>query len=464
MIKKNERSNNNFIKISENKRYFIKNLKPFVWMGDTAWELFHRLNREEACKYLKIRAKQGFNVIQAVVLAENDGLKTPNVYGEVPFLDLSPDKPNEKYFEHVDFIVNKAEELDLQIAMLPTWGDKIDSIIPGAGPVVFNTKNAENFGEFLGKRYQDKPVIWILGGDRFIDNLEVLEIWRAMARGIRKGDQGNHLISFHPRGGNSSANWLHHEDWLDFNMYQSGHGKPFIEVYEYAQSNYVLSPIKPVLDAEPAYEDIPISFWEFTNWEGPIVVPEHVLDKHGLIKEKAYFEKGYFIDYDIRVLAYWNFLSGVCGFTYGNNAVWQMFKKGMPISVPCLYDWYDSLNRPGANQMIHVKKLFETYSILKLIPDQSIIFGTNYRDDMHIRAARANDNSFALVYLSQGQSVSILLKNLKGPDIVAKWYNPREGTMTIINDLKKTDIETFNPPSSGLGNDWMLVLECSSRI
>ena len=44
--------------------------EPFFWLGDTAWELFHRLDLAEAERYLDARAEQGFNVVQAVVLAE----------------------------------------------------------------------------------------------------------------------------------------------------------------------------------------------------------------------------------------------------------------------------------------------------------------------------------------------------------------------------------------------------------
>ena len=63
-------------------------------------------------------------MIQAVVLAELDGLNTPNAYGEKPLVNNDPTKPNEKYFTHVDYIVNKAAKLGLIIAMLPSWGDK----------------------------------------------------------------------------------------------------------------------------------------------------------------------------------------------------------------------------------------------------------------------------------------------------------------------------------------------------
>src|SRR6185295_9859011 len=69
--------------------------KPFFWLGDTAWELFHRLSREEAGRYLANRARLRFTVIQAVVLAELDGLHAPNAYGERPLVDDDPTKPNE---------------------------------------------------------------------------------------------------------------------------------------------------------------------------------------------------------------------------------------------------------------------------------------------------------------------------------------------------------------------------------
>jgi hypothetical protein len=55
------------LKVSENKRFLVTaDGQPFFWLGDTAWELFHRLNREEAERYLKNRADLRFTVIQAV--------------------------------------------------------------------------------------------------------------------------------------------------------------------------------------------------------------------------------------------------------------------------------------------------------------------------------------------------------------------------------------------------------------
>lgn len=459
--KNNDIKDEKFLTVSKNGRYLQQsNGKPFLYLGCTAWELFHKLNREEATEYLSNRAEKGFTVIQAVVLAELDGLRVPNAYGDLPLIDLDPAKPNEKYFEHVDFIVNKAGELGLFIGMLPTWGDKVPNVIGGDGPVVFTPENARVFGAFLGKRYKDKSIIWILGGDRNVDNDTAFQIWKNMAEGLKEGDGGRHLISYHPRGVHSSSYWLHNEEWLDFNMYQTAHFHRFQKVYENAMHDYGLLPVKPTIEAEPAYEDIPMEFWTF-DWQSPEVY-KAAIDSNNLLRKKEIFKKGFFTDYDIRVHAYWDLLSGACGYTYGNNAVWQMFRKGDKVVIPCLYDWRGSLDRPGANQIRHIPKLFENRDFSKLIPDQSVIYGKNYKDNNHIRAAVASDGSFLIAYMAQGQPVTIVMKKIRGPEVNAWWYNPRNGSTLPAGEYGNSGFIKFTPPTSGIDNDWILVLDDKS--
>ncbi len=234
------------IQVSTNKRFLMhKDGTPFFYLGDTAWELFHRLNREEAETYLENRRKKGFTVIQSVVLAELDGINTPNAYGDKPLINNNPTKPNEAYFKHVDFIVNQAEKKGLFIGMLPTWGDKVTKAW-GVGPVVFTNENldaAHQFGKFLGNRYKNKPnIIWILIGDRNAKDYE--PIWRSMAKGLRDGDAGKHLITCHPQGGHSSSEWFHNDSWLDFNMLQSGHASLDNPNYNAIAKDYNRKPTK----------------------------------------------------------------------------------------------------------------------------------------------------------------------------------------------------------------------------
>jgi hypothetical protein len=54
-----------------------------------------------------------------------------------------PTKPREAYFKHVDYIIDRAAELGLYIALLPTWGDKLAKERWGEGPEIFNADNAK---------------------------------------------------------------------------------------------------------------------------------------------------------------------------------------------------------------------------------------------------------------------------------------------------------------------------------
>jgi hypothetical protein len=47
------------LRVSDNHRFLVTTSgAPFFWLGDTAWELFHRLTREEARFYFAARQRQ----------------------------------------------------------------------------------------------------------------------------------------------------------------------------------------------------------------------------------------------------------------------------------------------------------------------------------------------------------------------------------------------------------------------
>jgi len=178
------------IRVSHNHRFLVHpDGTPFFYLGDTAWELFHRCTLHEAEMYLRDRAAKGFTVIQAVALAELDGLTLPNPNGDLPLIDHDPSRPNEAYFRHVDAIVDLAAALGLYIGLLPTWGDKWHRLW-GVGPEIFTPENARTYGRWLGQRYKDAPIIWILGGDRPVESETHRLILRAMARGAAGGRWG----------------------------------------------------------------------------------------------------------------------------------------------------------------------------------------------------------------------------------------------------------------------------------
>ncbi|MEL6192390.1 MAG: glycoside hydrolase family 140 protein [Bacteroidota bacterium] len=431
------------LKVSDNQRFLVtEDGKPFFWLGDTAWELFHRCDREEADHYLETRASQGFTVIHAVALAELDGLHDPNPYGETPLIDDDPSNPNPKYFEHVDYIIAKADELGMYVALLPTWGDKLFKAGWGIGPEVLNADNAEALGKWMGERYKERDnIIWVMGGDRNPrEGSDDIAVWNAMAKGVTEGvgSAEEALITFHPQpsrpGG--SSNWFHQEEWLDFNMHQTGHC-PNQPTYEIMAHDYNLSPTKPVLDGEPLYEDHPNCF----NAK----------------------ELGHSVPSDIRRIIYWNVFAGSFGHSYGCHAVWQMFTNDKdPINYP-LRPWKEALQLPLANQMKHLKNLMLSRPFLSRIPDQSMVISKQEDDETYVIATRDSEGSYAMIYFPTGKTIELDLTNLNGDMVSGWWYDTRTGVSFQAASYPTDKMVDIMPPSQGKGNDWVLVLDAQEN-
>jgi hypothetical protein len=421
------------LKVSDNRRFLtFSDGQPFFWLGDTAWELFHRLNREDAEYYLENRRQKGFTVIQAVVLAELDGLNTPNPYGEKPLHGNDPRRPNERYFEHVDFIIRTAHEKGLFIALLPTWADKVNAR-RGNPNVIFDRENARVYGQWLGSRYRNQPnIVWVLGGDREAEGYE--ELWASMAEGLRAGDGGAHLKTFHPYGRRSSSEWLHEAQWLDFNMIQTGHSQRDNPSYEFIRMDYRRKPVKPVLDGEPRYENHPV------DWKPAVF--------------------GWFDEYDARQAAYFALFAGAFGHTYGCHDVWQMLEPGRAPIGFARGQWKTSLDLPGAFQMGHVRRLMESRPMLDRIPDQGLA-GVGFGGDS-VHSTRGLD--YAFVYSASGRRFTVEMGRIRGERVKAWWFDPRTGKATPAGEFANHGFQEFDPPGEPeRGNDWVLILDDASR-
>ncbi|MFT3934037.1 MAG: glycoside hydrolase family 140 protein [Chitinophagaceae bacterium] len=416
----------------------------FFWLGDTGWELFHRLKKEEVENYLENRRRKGFNVIQAVALAEFDGIHKANQYGEAPLKNADPLQPNEKYFVWMDTVINIAKRKGLFIGLLPTWGDKVTEKW-GAGPAVFNKDNAYAYGAWIGKRYAAYPnIIWILGGDRpaVKDSNDWRPIWRAMAKGILDATDNKALITYHPQGGKKSTSQIiHNEDWLNINMFQSGHGDGHdVTAWEWVARDRALSPTKPTLDAEPNYEDHPVNPWPTWN-------PAN----------------GYFNDYDVRKQTYRTVFAGACGVTYGHHSVWQFWSPREEVINHAKMYWTEAIDRPGAFQVGYLRRLIESRGILNRIPDDAVIVEGQGEKGAHMVAFRDGDNNYGMVYLPIGKTITVNGSFIAADKIMAWWFNTRTGKATKIGLQNKSDKMQFTPPATGEGNDWVLVLDNPSK-
>jgi hypothetical protein len=435
------------LKLSENKRFLIKeDGTPFFWMGDTGWEMIHKLSKQEAVYYMQNRADKGFNVIMTVILSEMNGATTPNAEGALPLIDLDPSKPNEAFFKHLDYLVNEAKKLNLYLALLPTWGahieDKAHPLFENIAP--FTEQNAEAYGAFLGNRYQnDYNIVWIIGGDRSPIGNE--KKWAALAKGIRSGGS-QHLISYHPVGGETSSTSKELALLLDFNMIQSGHERIANSNYAMIKNDYDLPEVKPVMESEPNYEEAAIGF-DPSN--------------------------GRFTDFHVRNASYWSVFAGGFGINYGHNSIWQMYapQKGKAVVWP-LRTWKEALDAKGSGQLRHLKNLMLSRPYLNRIPDQGLTSQPQTERTNHIQITRdgtagKKDASYIMVYYAYLNNTPIKTDCILHETLRAWWYNPRNGEAILIGELLNKG--SFSIPWSKritedeIGPDWVLVIDDASK-
>ncbi len=414
------------LRVSDNRRFLITDQgAPFFWLGDTAWELFHRLTPDEAERYLTTRARQGYTVVQAVALAEHE-FEKPNRQGDLPLIDLDPRQPNEPYFAHVDTVIRRANQLGMYVALLPTWGDKWNQKW-GGGPEIFTPENARDYGEYLGRRYREMGVIWLLGGDRPVETDAHRAVIEAMAEGVRAGDGGKHLIGFHPVGQQSSSMPFPDAAWLDFHMYQTGHSRGR-DTWKMIEADYALQPPRPCVDGEPGYEDHPSDFSA---------------------------ENGYLDAADVRRFAYWAVFAGAFGHTYGCHDIWQFYDSShKPISA-ARTDWREAIELDGARQMGLLRTLIEERPFESRIPDQSIIVGDPGTGLTHVQATRDADGTWAMVYFPSPRPVALDVRALCLP-LTATWLDPATGECVEAGRIEAGGAHEFEPSAGG---DRVLLLD-----
>lgn len=404
---------------------------PFLWIGDTAWELFYRLQAKaqdghDLDEYLADRAQRGFTVVQAVLVDELDysrGLGCAQ-NGATPFHDLDPQCPVEAYWEWVDHVVSRAEDHGIYLVLLPVWGNWVNE------QNLFEQGSALAYGRFLGKRYRRRPnVIWMLGGDRTVDATQRV-IWRAIAEGIGDDVGSSQLITFHPHGGRSSSETFHQEEWLSFNTYQSGHDFDAPTAWRLATTDGHAQPTKPTLNSEPGYEGIPVRFWQTSG--NPRLT-----------------------DHDVRKDAYRSLFAGSFGHTYGHSSIWQMLRPGdAPVAgADPAVPWYAALHTPGAKQMSHVSRLITSRPADRWPDEALVVEGVGSGPE---RLGTTRGRNYAFVYFPGRMERRIRMAALGGTSIRCHWFDPRTGLAHNAGVFSAHGVRSFVTPDGG---DWVLVLD-----
>ena len=284
---------------------------------------------------LAARKAQGFTVIQ-VNLTGSPGRQVPE--DQRPFGgDNDFSRPNEKFFQAADSVIEKARALNLGIALVPLWAGCCREGWAGRGrdgalkPLNVNGPDkVREFGRWLGRRYARFPnVTWILGGDN--DPHESVEEYRQLGLGLME-TAPLQLRTYHPSSSHSATDVWPNEQWLNLSMvytYFRGFNKAWNkdqpDVYEISYAEYNRSPARPFILGESTYEG------EHGDWGSAL---------------------------QARKQAYWVMLSGGAGHAYG-SPVWNFPRN-----------WRESMALPGAGSLKHLGELFAARPWYDMVPDQ----------------------------------------------------------------------------------------------
>lgn len=358
------------LQVAPDGRSFTAGGAPFLWLADTAWGLL-AAEPAELEHYLDVRAAQGFTVVQTAVPADGDraGLESAG-----------------DGWARVDRAVDAAAQRGLRVAITP------------AAP-------APGLGEFLGQRYGDR-VVWVLGDGTGEDAAG----WSAVAGGIAAAAGVDPLMTFAPAPGQSSPDAVGEAPWLSFALFRSGLCATVDDLVARLRDRLTG---RPVLDAQPTYEDAP-------DCAGP----------------------GRATPLDVRRSAYADVFAGAAGHTYGHHASWA---EDPAARAEALVD-------EGATQMAHLRALTDTRAARTPAPEL-LTEGT---------AAVLRGPDHLMAHAPAGEGFALDTTALPGESLRAWWFDPRTGVPVDTGSVPRSASTAFFPPVTGPADaeqDWVLVVD-----
>lgn len=478
------------LKISSNGRHLVdQSDNPFFLLGDDIWAGHLRLSYAEFNTYLSTRKTQGFNCAHLWLIAT---WQTTNQNGDSPFsssiANTNTSVPlDSAFWNFMDSIIQLAEDQGFYIML--QCGSILRTALGN-----FCTSNFSNHTAHKEKTYRvgyaiadrlksHSNIIFGTGMDMHPERCNKVgssncannganykDLCKHLAKGLADGWNGDAndytstsqnfstcpLITWHPGnitpdGGTSSGEFFHTDspDWCAFNMAQGGRQEDpgddryLDNVYTRAAADWARSPAKPTGDGEVYYEDSGI--------------PDEYPQRH--------------TSYHVRIGAYWSVFAGSTYHCYGHLSVWQVKKPQFPDRgdpAPRM-NWDEALTADGAADMKHLVDLLSSRPQFAWEPDQTVFNDSEGSNETRLQAIREVTGQYAMIYITNGKTITINATKIAGSTIVAWWFDPRTGTATKIGEYPTSGTQQFNPPgnpssfNTNLGNDWVLVLDNKAR-
>jgi len=386
---------------------------PFLLQGDAAWSLIANATREDADGYLRNRRAKGFNAVLVNLIEHKFARNAPrNAYGDAPFPDPSDlAVPNDKYFEHADWVVRRAGEDGIVVLLAPAYlgypglDEGFYDEVMAAGP-----EKCLAYGRYLGRRYAGfDNIIWVMGGDR--DPGPAREDMDMIAYGIRESDR-RHLMTAHCHSDSSPAE-QYPGSWL-----QVSTSYAYEIVHLRLTWDYERTPAMPLFLIESIYEG------------------EHNSSQ-----------------VQVRRQAYWAVLCGEFGHVMGNYPIWS-FSPG----------WQAAMDSPGSVALMHWGRLFRSRPWSDLVPDKEHRVVTSgvgeYWGLDYLAAASTPGGGTLIAYMPDARTITVDLSKLAKGRANAWWFDPRTGAAAAAGSFTTEGTRQFAPPAQG---DWVFVVDDASR-
>jgi Protein of unknown function (DUF4038)/Putative collagen-binding domain of a collagenase len=299
--------------------------------------------------------------------------------------------------------------------------------------------------EFLWRyvvaRYSAYAVSWLICGEynqKSGDAAGRVDKVLSLGGFIKGIDPYHRAMTVHPwyYAGEKRQAW--DQPWYDFIMLQGGHlghGKvPPTSVYLEA---YGRSAVKPVLEGECNYEGI------YTGKDNREIKPE-----------------------DVRRSAYHAIQAGSFGYTYGAQGLW--YPTQSPEDKTFLdwgqsLPWWQSMMRPGAEQMGILHHIYEPVEWWKLEPRPSALESPETLTDEQRPIAKADGDKTYMIYFPEGSparpEATLRIIGRQQTRYAGRWWNPRTGEAVAIPPVTTQRDGAAALPAKPDGQDWVLSLE-----
>jgi len=407
-------------------RYLVdQNGVPFLWAGDAGWSLIAQPTLADAQAYLDDRKSRGFTIILVNLLEHKFSDHAPaNHDGISPFTGRPFATPDERYFQHVDEVINQAAARGLNVLLDALYlgyqcGD--EGWCKEVGQAT--TDEMKAWGKFLGQRYSSfNNLVWVIGGDT--DPSPVRSNVLAFVNSLISYDS-RHLLTSHNAEETTALSTWPNQSWVAINNVYSYSTK----IYAPCQDAYKVSPVTPYFLMETDYEN-----------------------EHGLNAQQ------------MRAEIYWPVLSGAMGVNFGNCPIWHFGSTKWTVNCGAA-DWKANLGGVGSENMHNLHRLLASRAWHTLVPDlgHTALTGGYGTDTSFAAAARASDGATLIAYLPDSRQVTVDMGQISGGaqgHANAFWYAPSNGAVTAIGTFPTSGTQRFTPPSAG---DWVLVVDDASR-